>query len=120
MNPKSVLIIDDEELIRKTVSSALTRRNFNVTTASNGEEGLARAIELKPDVIVCDSRMPKLSGAQVIEALKRNPATAHIPVVMMSGSESRETAGQADDFIAKPFVLDQLISAINRVLGAKE
>ncbi len=80
----TVLLIDDSKFLRKANELALARFGYAVLTASDGDEGLALAREKIPDLIVLDLIIPKLSGAQLLEALKQDPGTAHIPVVVLS------------------------------------
>ena len=96
----TVLLIDDSKFLRKANELALARFGYSVLTASDGDEGLALAREKIPDLIVLDLMLPKLSGAQLLEALKQDPGTAHIPVVVLSSlpisnAAKLQTAGAA-------------------------
>jgi CheY-like chemotaxis protein len=81
-----VLLIDDEEAIVKVVAEVLRSLGYeHVTVATSGAEGLKTARTLLPDVIVCDVRMPGISGEEVVLMLRAQPATAEIRIVLMSG-----------------------------------
>ena len=71
-----VLIIDDEPGLRQTVSLILADEGYEVHTASDGEEGLARALEVQPDLILCDVRMPRLTGLEFLERYRSANGTA--------------------------------------------
>jgi putative two-component system response regulator len=102
-----VLVVDDEAANVNLLASILTREGYTVVTASNGEEALAMIASTHPDLVVMDVLMPKLSGYQVCERIKLNPATRLTPVVLITALHEREhrikgiNAG-ADDFLTKP------------------
>jgi CheY-like chemotaxis protein len=80
-----ILIIDDEEDIREVAALSLqTVAGWEVVMASSGAQGLARAIEHKPDAILLDVMMPGMDGPTTFRELRKNPATAHIPVVLLT------------------------------------
>ncbi|MGC3997622.1 MAG: response regulator [Anaeromyxobacter sp.] len=118
------LVVDDEPEIRQLVLKALTGHGWRVETAADGEEGVARAEALRPDVVVLDAMLPRLHGFEACLRLKSNPRTRHIPVVMMTAiyrgwryaEDAREQFG-AVDYIEKPFRLDDLV---RRVAAARE
>jgi len=100
----TVLIIDDEPSVRDLMSRALSSQDIYAVTASNGEDGLRQAHELKPDLIFLDVMMPKMDGWAVLAALKADPALASIPVVMLTIVGDREmgyTLG-ASEYLSKP------------------
>ena len=80
----NILIVDDSRFLRLSNERALTRAGHHVITASDGEEGLRLATENKPDLIVLDMMLPKLSGPDVLHALRKNPGTAAIPVMVLT------------------------------------
>jgi CheY-like chemotaxis protein len=81
----SILIIDDEEDIREVAALSLqTVAGWEVVSASSGAQGLARAIEHKPDAILLDVMMPGMDGPTTFRELRKNPATAHIPVLLLT------------------------------------
>ena len=118
----TVLIIDDEIHIRRLIAQMLELAGYQVVEAASGPEALRLIEETRPDVITCDIFMPGMSGFEVLEAIKSQPATAEIPVIMLTaiGQEkdtARATALGADDYITKPFGTTQLIETIERQLG---
>ena len=113
-----VLVADDEPRITKLVSIALSEEGFRVVTAWGGEEALAKAEEVRPDIILLDIVMPDLDGIEVMRQLReRRP----VPVILLTakGSTSDKTKGLdlgADDYVAKPFHPDELAARIRAVL----
>lgn len=80
----NILIIDDSRFLRMTNERALTRVGHNVVCASDGEEGLRLALERKPDLVVLDMLLPKLSGPDVLRAMRKSPETKAIPVMVLT------------------------------------
>jgi two-component system, OmpR family, KDP operon response regulator KdpE len=113
-----VLVADDEPRITKLVSMALTEEGFRVVTVSGGEEALARAEEIRPDIVLLDIVMPGMDGIEVMRQLReRRP----VPVILLTakGSTSDKAKGLdlgADDYVAKPFDLDELAARVRAVL----
>jgi len=121
MSQKTILIVDDEEDILELVGYNLTRANFQVRYAASGKEALAAARELLPDLIILDLMLPGLDGLAVCKQLKREPKTAHIPIVMLTarGEESDVVRGfelGADDYVTKPFSPRVLLARVQAVL----
>ncbi len=125
MTRKNLFIVEDEEDILELLRHRLTREGFIVTTASRGEDAL-KAIQRKlPDLVLLDLMLPGLDGLEVCRALKKNPKTASVPVIMVTakGEESDVVAGLevgADDYVVKPFNTRVLIARIRAVLRRKE
>lgn len=117
---KTVLVIDDEGGIADGLAAVLTDEGYFVLTARNGSQGLLRAEESRPDIILLDYMMPVLDGPQTLRALKADPRTAPIPVIMMSAMSAdvvlRDCSGVAG-FLRKPFELDQLFGMLRKTLG---
>lgn len=86
MNPseKTVLVVDDEDSIREIYRRELQTRGFQVTVAADGEEGLLKSGEATPDIILLDIMLPKMSGIDVLKALKENQLTKNIPVLLLT------------------------------------
>src|SRR5262249_6319278 len=82
------LVVDDSMLIRYTVCRFLEERGFAVESATNGIEALQALSRIKPDLIVTDMQMPKMSGTQLITVLKGKPETANIPIIIVAGRGS--------------------------------
>ena len=116
------LVVDDSMLIRHTVCRFLEQRGFTVESATNGQEALETLQRIAPDIIVTDMQMPKMSGSELITALKQQPATARIPVVIVAGKQSGfdKTEKRADFAIYKDIdIEDQLGNVLDALLGEK-
>jgi two-component system, OmpR family, alkaline phosphatase synthesis response regulator PhoP len=123
MNSKRVLIIDDEEAIQAVVQCSLDLlAGWVVITASSGMEGVARASDEQPDMILLDGMMPEMDGLATFQALQQNPKTRSIPVIFLTAKaqamEKRlfHDAG-ANGIITKPFNSLELANQISRILN---
>ena len=93
----TLLLVEDSKLLRVANARVLTKAGYNVISAEDGEKALGLAQECLPDLILLDMLLPKLGGPQVLEALKKNPTTAHIPVIVLSSlSQSNEGRLKSD------------------------
>jgi CheY-like chemotaxis protein len=104
------------------VRDILEEEGFSISTAASGREGLKQAAQQRPDLILCDQRMPELTGHQVCERLYADPATRHIPIIIMS-AHSYELAPTPPNcllFLRKPFQDVDLINAVDDILGDNE
>jgi DNA-binding response OmpR family regulator len=118
----TVLIVDDSEDIALISARMLSLRGFAVITASDGAEALAIVSRQRPNCILLDVMMPRMSGLEVLEAMKANLATADIPVIMVTAKTTDDDVLQgyrqgADYYITKPFTADELLYGVNLVLG---
>ena len=115
----SILIIDDEKAIRKTLGEILSYEGYKIDDAENGEEGLKKLKEKSYDVILCDIKMPKVDGIEFLERSREiNP---DVPIIMISGHGTIETAVEAVkkgafDYVAKPPDLNRLLITIRNAL----
>lgn len=122
MERKRILIIDDEEDFCSLVKTGLeTRSDFEVSIATNGNDGLEIARAIIPDLILLDITMPDLDGFQVLEKLKKNKATMPIPVIMLTAREDVEYKRKASQlfneaYLTKPVEFSTLKSTIEDVL----
>ena len=117
-----ILIAEDERDIRELIAFTLKFAGHEVIATSNGEEALQAALSEKPDLVLLDVRMPRMSGYQACEKIKADPETRQIPVVFLSakGQESEVKTGMdagADEYILKPFSPDQLTARIKSILA---
>jgi DNA-binding response OmpR family regulator len=117
-----ILVVDDEPTILDSVGYALQREGFDVSSASDGTEGLRLARTESPDVIVLDVMLPGLSGREVCRQLR---AESDVPILMLSarGGEIDRVLGLelgADDYVTKPFSLAELVSRIRALLRRRE
>jgi two-component system response regulator AtoC len=113
----TVLIIDDEPGLRQTVSLILAEEGYQVFTASDGEEGLNRALELKPEIILCDVRMPRLGGLDFLDRYREADGKGMVIVMTAYGGIEMAIAAMkrgAYDYLAKPFSPDQLVLALKK------
>jgi CheY-like chemotaxis protein len=116
------LVVDDSMLIRHTVCRFLEERGFMVESATNGCEALEILQKIRPDLIITDMQMPKMSGSELITALKQEPKTANIPIVIVAGKQSGfdRTEKRADFTIFKDIDIEtQLAKALQSLLGSK-
>ena len=118
--PMVALVVDDSMLIRYTVCRFLEQRGFAVESATNGAEALDVLSRVRTDLIVTDMQMPKMSGGELISALKSKPETAGIPIIIVAGRASGfDTSEKRANFaIYKDIDIDaQLAKALDAVLG---
>ena len=119
----TILIIDDEKAIRKTLSEILSFEGYKIDEASDGEEGLKRFSEKSYDLVLCDIKMPKLDGIEFLEKAKMlNP---DIPIIMISGHGNIDTAVEAVkkgafDYISKPPDLNRLLITLRNATEKQE
>ena len=112
-----ILVIDDETTARELIATYLVGVGFTVETAANGVDGLRQARELQPAAITLDVMMPQIDGWTVLAALKREPALAHIPVVIVTivDEQRRGIALGAAGYLTKPIDRDRLVEALGRL-----
>lgn len=116
-----VLIVDDSPTEQHVFCKILERHGYDTVVASDGEEAIATAEQVLPEVIVMDVVMPGMNGFQATRRLSRNPATAKIPVVIVS-AKSQETdriwglRQGASQYLVKPVEADELVAAVEAVL----
>jgi DNA-binding response OmpR family regulator len=118
-----LLVADDDEDILTLVQLRLSRSGFEVIVARDGHEALRLAGERHPDLAVLDWMMPKSSGLEVLRAIRANPDTADIPVVLLTARASEADVQEgldagADAYIAKPFSPQELAARVHTILGA--
>lgn len=117
-----ILLVEDNELNRDMLSRRLTRREFTVVTAVDGQEGVDQARLLKPDLILMDMSLPVLDGWSATRVLKTDPDTSSIPVIAltahaMDGEREKCLQAGCDDFDTKPIEFKRLLAIINRWLA---
>jgi CheY-like chemotaxis protein len=116
-----ILIAEDERDIRELIEFTLSFAGHKLTLAANGAEAVTLAQQVKPDLILMDVRMPRLTGYEACRALKQIDAVKHIPVVFLSakGMDDETNAGMqagAIDYIVKPFSPDWLMRRVGEIL----
>ncbi|HVI04347.1 MAG TPA: response regulator, partial [Enhygromyxa sp.] len=122
--PTKILAIDDSKTMRLAIKITFAAEDAKVTAVSKGSEAVARAKQMQADVVLVDHKLApgEPSGFEVVQALKSNPATASIPVIMLvpargGVSEAEITAAGADNYIGKPFDTQELIDKVAAALG---
>ena len=118
-----LLVIDDEKDMVEVIKSALTTRGYDVISAFNGEEGLRKVKLEKPDLVICDIRMPKLDGWGVLKAL-REDTTSWVPVIMLTvlkeiADVKKGYNYQADYYVTKPFNVKDLLEGVRVILSLR-
>src|SRR5512138_1872545 len=117
MNQPLALVIDDEPEVADATRFFLKRSGFEACAAYSAEEGFAIACENPPDVVICDVSLPGASGVDMLRQMKAHAATAHIPVILMSGAARFECAGMFT-FLLKPFDTTALLSAARNAISS--
>lgn len=116
-----VLLVEDDPGVLQVLQIALTQQHYRVVTAIDGDEALRRASAERPDVVVCDVKLPRRSGLEVCDHLRHDPEDPQVPILLLSASGDTEArleglARGADDYLAKPFSPKELIARIQRLL----
>jgi signal transduction histidine kinase len=114
---KTVLVIDDDAALVGVMAEVLTVHGYAVETAGSGEEGIAKAHQVRPDLIISDIRMPGRDGRMILRELREDPELGSTQFVLMTGNvvdatARSEMARGADDFLVKPFHFDELLSCV--------
>lgn len=124
MNPKKkILLVEDDKALASVYVSRLQLEGFDVRHVVNGEEALSAAVEYKPDLIVLDAMMPKISGFDVLDILRNTPETSNVRIIMLtalSQEKDKETAEKlgADDYLVKSqVVIGDVVDRIKHHLG---
>jgi CheY-like chemotaxis protein len=119
--PKVALVVDDSMLVRCTVCRFLEERGFTVETATNGNEALQVVARVKPDLIVTDMQMPKMTGSELITVLKSKPETADVPIIVVTGRASGFTEGdkRANFAVSKDIDVDRQLEKALAAIGGK-
>ncbi|MCU0540778.1 MAG: MASE1 domain-containing protein [Oscillatoriaceae cyanobacterium Prado104] len=118
---KTILIVDDNWQNRSVIVNLLEPIGFAVVEAKNGEEGLAKAAQLQPDLIICDLSMPVMDGFEMLHKLRSSETLKNVPSIVSSASvyemdKQKSLEGGGDDFIAKPVQLEELFSVLEKHL----
>jgi CheY-like chemotaxis protein len=120
-----LLLVDDDPLFLRYLASLFPRKEYEVVTASSGQEGVKQAQRLKPDLIVLDLDMPKPDGIEVCKILKADEATKEIPVVVLTATESLEVNQMSFDVGAQATVLksvnrERLMNIVDVIIQSKK
>jgi serine/threonine-protein kinase PpkA len=116
-----ILVIEDEEAIRKNIERLLTLEGYEVGTAANGQHGLVIARSMLPDIIITDINMPGMDGFAMLDAIRHHPELERCIVIMLTAADERDSMRRgmrlgADDYLTKPFRREELLDAITSQL----
>ena len=117
-----VLLAEDDRALRRFLEVVLERAGYQVISASDGLEAMKLVLSTPIDVVVTDAMMPNLSGHEFCRFLRNSPALAHLPVILLSALERKDTnrdAEQADAFLSKPVSGESLVECIEKLLPQK-
>jgi signal transduction histidine kinase len=115
---KRILVIEDDAAVRGLIIDTIRFKGWEVIDAADGEAGLGKAQNEMPDLILCDIQMPKMDGYAVLQAVRENPVTAPIPFIYLTGLGEKPKVRKAmesgaDDYLVKPFTIQELIAAVD-------
>jgi two-component system cell cycle response regulator DivK len=118
---KTILYVEDNEMNRKIVRDLLKRTKYNLVEAHDGEAGVAKALEIRPDLILMDIQLPKISGLEATKRLRAEAATARTPIVAitsfaLSGDDIKAKEAGATAYLAKPYSPFDLLTLIRKLL----
>jgi serine/threonine-protein kinase PpkA len=113
-----ILVVDDEESIRKNIERLLSLEGYEVATAPNGQHGLVIARSMLPDIIITDINMPGMDGFAMLDAIRHHPELDRAVVIMLTAADERDSMRRgmrlgADDYLTKPFRREELLDAIS-------
>jgi two-component system cell cycle response regulator DivK len=119
MSGRTILHIEDNDFNRKIVRDLLARTSYRLVEAVDGESGVAKALEERPDLMLVDIQLPKMSGLEVTRRLRSEPATALVPIIIitsfaLSGDDQRAKEAGASYYLSKPYSPRELLEAIRR------
>jgi two-component system cell cycle response regulator DivK len=117
---KTILYVEDNELNRKIVRDLLKRTKYQLVEAYDGEAGVAKALETRPDLILMDIQLPKISGLDATRRLRAEAATANIPIIAitsfaLSGDDQKAKEAGATAYLAKPYGPFDLLNLIRKL-----
>src|SRR5215470_6478544 len=115
----TILYVEDNEMNRKIVRDLLRRTKYQLVEAHDGEEGIAKALEVRPDLILMDIQLPKLSGLDATKRLRAEAATAQTPIITitsfaLSGDDQKAKQAGATAYLAKPYSPFDLLNLIRK------
>lgn len=117
---KRLLVVDDELAILEALQEVLSSEGYAVSTASNGAEGLLRAAEHPPDLVLLDLMMPVMDGWEMLRRMQEDPQLQRVPVIIMSAGRVSPSELNGLHFLAKPFDLERLLVLVERQTGQRQ
>jgi DNA-binding response OmpR family regulator len=119
---KKVLVVEDDMAIAGLLTRSLQNEGFEVVAVHDGESGLVKCVEFRPDVLLLDVNLPKLDGFSVAKRLKATDALKNIPIIFLTAKDRPTDMIQgiqagAKHYLTKPFKLDELISKVRKLAG---
>jgi CheY-like chemotaxis protein len=117
---KRILLIEDNHNLREEIMNVLELEGFDVRTAENGRVGLTRIEEEVPDLVLCDLMMPDMDGYETLKAIRSNPTTHTLPVILLTARDDEECRSKgnelgANDYVTKPFKIPDLLRAVQAI-----
>jgi CheY-like chemotaxis protein len=117
----TLLVIEDEAPLRANIVRILSAEGYRVIAAADGDEGIRRVREGRPDLVICDILMPRVDGFGVLDSLRSRPETAAIPFIFLTASADKEDLARglrsgANEYVTKPFKIADLLAAVKRRL----
>jgi len=116
---KTILVVDDDRDVRSVISFVLHKQGFRILEAENGGDALSLAATRSPDLIISDVMMDNVNGFMLLEMLKKDPATAGIPVILMTGAAEHAGAWESDKsvgYMRKPIGMETLVKEVLKKL----
>lgn len=122
MTVRTILVVDDEPFICRSLTFVLRKENYRVLEARNGEEALAVIREQRPDLVFLDVMMPKINGFEVTEQVRADPELVGVKIILLTakGQESDREVGKlagANDYMTKPFSPTKILDRARQILG---
>ena len=120
MSAKTVLYVEDNEFNRKIVRQLLSVTTYRLLEATDGEQGVAMAFDARPDLVLMDIQLPKLSGLDATRKIRQDPRTAHVPIIVvtsfaLSGDDQKALEAGASAYLAKPYSPRQMLELIRKL-----
>ena len=121
MSEKTILYVEDNEMNRQIVRDLLKRTTYKLIEAHDGEAGVAKALEARPDLILMDIQLPKISGLDATRKLRAEAATANTPIIAitsfaLSGDDQKAKEAGATAYLAKPYSPRDLMALVRKIL----
>ena len=115
---KKILVIEDTENVRDNICEILETEDYEVHSAENGKLGVEMALNIQPDLVLCDIMMPEMDGYETLKEMRKNVATSTVPFIFLTAKNTRQDQRLgmelgADDYIPKPFTIEELLGAVS-------